>query len=101
MLKYNLFKFYQLLLFVGVHGRRYVTTHGVSLNCNTDLNWFKHIVPCGLKGKDVTSLSKEKGCDININDAVKPFLENFQRQFDCQLKYIDKETEEYQHKISI
>ncbi|XP_076097305.1 octanoyl-[acyl-carrier-protein]:protein N-octanoyltransferase LIPT2, mitochondrial-like isoform X2 [Mytilus galloprovincialis] len=86
---------------IGVHGRRYVTTHGVSLNCNTDLNWFKHIVPCGLEGKDVTSLSKEKDCDININDAVKPFLETFQRQFDCQLKYIDKETKEYKHKISI
>ncbi|CAG2251289.1 LIP2 [Mytilus edulis] len=45
---------------IGVHGRRYVTTHGVSLNCNTDLNWFKHIVPCGLKGKDVTLLVKKR-----------------------------------------
>nr|XP_018897628.1 PREDICTED: putative lipoyltransferase 2, mitochondrial isoform X2 [Bemisia tabaci] len=44
---------------LGVRCSKFVTTHGLALNCNTDLNWFSHIVPCGIEGKGVTSLSKE------------------------------------------
>ncbi|XP_045200182.1 putative lipoyltransferase 2, mitochondrial [Mercenaria mercenaria] len=70
---------------IGIHGSRYVTTHGVSLNCNTDLEWFKHIVPCGLEGKDVTSLSRELNKDVSINDTIPFFLESFKQKFDCEI----------------
>uniref|UniRef100_A0A673WSN1 Octanoyl-[acyl-carrier-protein]:protein N-octanoyltransferase LIPT2, mitochondrial n=1 Tax=Salmo trutta TaxID=8032 RepID=A0A673WSN1_SALTR len=40
---------------------RYITSHGLALNCNTDMGWFENIVPCGIVGKGVTSLSQELG----------------------------------------
>ena len=43
----------------GVQITRGVAWHGFALNCNTDLNWFSHIVPCGIEDKTVTSISKE------------------------------------------
>ena len=66
---------------IGVHGSRYVTTHGVALNCNTDLTWFRHIVPCGCEGKGVTSLSDELGYDVSILETTEPFLEAFASNF--------------------
>jgi lipoyl(octanoyl) transferase len=38
-----------------------VTQHGFAINCNTDMAWFSHIVPCGLAGKGVTSLTIQTG----------------------------------------
>ena len=38
-----------------------VSWHGLALNCSVDLGWFDHIVPCGLDGRGVTSLSKVLG----------------------------------------
>ncbi|CAL7950838.1 unnamed protein product [Xylocopa violacea] len=78
---------------IGVHGSRYVTTHGLALNCNTDLNWFNHIVPCGIKGKGVTSISQELNINVTIQDVL-PLLKNaFQDQFRCSL--IEYSAEEY------
>ena len=62
-----------------------MTTHGVGLNCNTDLAWFEHIVPCGLEGTGVTSLSQELGCDVSVTDAQRPILTAFADVFSCQL----------------
>ncbi|XP_046369207.1 putative lipoyltransferase 2, mitochondrial [Haliotis rufescens] len=72
---------------IGVHGSRYVTTHGISVNCDTDLDWYKHIVPCGIEGKEVTSLSTELRKTIKISDAIYPFLKSFEHTFDCQIEY--------------
>ncbi|KAG0428401.1 hypothetical protein HPB47_024615 [Ixodes persulcatus] len=69
---------------IGVHGSRYVTTHGVALNCSTDLDWFGHIVPCGLQGKGVTSLSRELGRELGVAEASPVFLDSFRRHFGCQ-----------------
>ncbi|KAI9032122.1 hypothetical protein DFJ74DRAFT_736579 [Hyaloraphidium curvatum] len=44
---------------IGVQAQRGVTAHGFAINCDTDLGWFGHIVPCGLPDKGVTSLTKE------------------------------------------
>ncbi len=44
---------------IGVRVKRGVTTHGLALNVNTDLQWFDEMVPCGIPGKGVTSLAKE------------------------------------------
>ncbi|EFN82031.1 putative lipoyltransferase 2, mitochondrial [Harpegnathos saltator] len=70
---------------IGIHGSRYITTHGLALNCNTDLTWFDHIVPCGIRGKGVTSISKELNVDINVNDVLPIFINIFRDQFECKL----------------
>ena len=44
---------------VGVHLRRYVTSHGIGLNVTTDLSWLDRIVACGLMGKKATSFENE------------------------------------------
>nr|XP_033329811.1 putative lipoyltransferase 2, mitochondrial [Megalopta genalis] len=70
---------------IGIHGSRYITTHGLALNCNTNLDWFDHIVPCGIEGKGVTSISKELNAVITTQDVL-PLLKNaFQDQFQCSL----------------
>lgn len=69
----------------GIHGSRYITTHGVALNCNPDLSWFKHIVPCGLEDKGVTSLSTELNKNVGTDDTVPFFLDAFRDWFDCEL----------------
>lgn len=70
---------------IGVHCKKYVTYHGLALNCNTDLSWFDHIVPCGLHGKGVTSLSKLLGHEITTEQALPVLLRNFQRVFEATI----------------
>uniref|UniRef100_A0A1A8H0Q2 Octanoyl-[acyl-carrier-protein]:protein N-octanoyltransferase LIPT2, mitochondrial n=1 Tax=Nothobranchius korthausae TaxID=1143690 RepID=A0A1A8H0Q2_9TELE len=70
---------------VGIHCGRYVTSHGLALNCNTDLSWFQHIVPCGIEGKGVTSLSKELQRDVSVEETIPYLLDAFGDQFNCQM----------------
>ncbi|NXW77052.1 LIP2M Octanoyltransferase, partial [Hirundo rustica] len=70
---------------IGVHCGNHITSHGLALNCCTDLTWFDHIVPCGLEGKGVTSLSHELGQHVAVNHVLEPFLDSFQEVFDCTL----------------
>ncbi|NXP28811.1 LIP2M Octanoyltransferase, partial [Scytalopus superciliaris] len=72
---------------IGVHCGNYITSHGLALNCCTDLTWFDHIVPCGLEGKGVTSLSHELGRHITVDHVLEPFLDSFQEVFDCTLVF--------------
>ncbi|KAJ6642758.1 putative lipoyltransferase 2, mitochondrial [Pseudolycoriella hygida] len=76
---------------IGVHGSRYITTHGLALNCNTDLSWFQHIVPCGIEGKGVTSLSSELNRNVTIDETEGPFLRSFNKIFQCELKELDED----------
>lgn len=46
---------------MGIRSSRWVTMHGFALNVNTNLGYFDHIIPCGIKGKAVTSLEVELG----------------------------------------
>lgn len=78
---------------IGLHVSRYVTMHGLALNCDTDLGWFEHIVPCGLEGKGVTSLSKELRRSVKISDTTDIFLQCFADILQCNLKELnDDET---------
>jgi lipoyl(octanoyl) transferase len=57
---------------LGVKTSRWVTMHGLAFNVNTDLNYFNHIVPCGIDDKAVTSLEKELGekADLNVIKSI-------------------------------
>ncbi len=62
---------------IGVAVRRCITFHGLALNVNTDLDYFKRIVPCGLTWAGVTSMRQELGTEQNLDDVKKRFLSNF------------------------
>ena len=70
---------------LGVKTSRWVTMHGLALNVNTDLNFFKKIIPCGINDKEVTSISKEVGQDIKIKDVEKKLLNNLSKVFEFKL----------------
>ena len=70
---------------IGVHISRSVTSHGFALNVNTDLDYFKLIVPCGITDKPVTSLQQELGRPIDLDEVAQRVSRNFGRVFDRQM----------------
>lgn len=70
---------------IGVHCSRWVTKHGIGFNINTDLNYFNHIVPCGIVGKAVTSMQKELGKTIDMEEIKTKFKKHFSQQFSCEI----------------
>lgn len=70
---------------IGIHCGRYITSHGLALNCNTNMDWFENIVPCGIIGKGVTSLSQELGKDVSTGETIPYLLDSFKNIFDCTL----------------
>lgn len=66
---------------IGVKSSRFVTMHGFALNINTDLEYFKHINPCGFSDKGVTSLEKELGSRQDFKMAKELVLEKFAEVF--------------------
>ena len=68
---------------IGVHIGRWVTSHGFALNLDTDLNYFRYIVPCGLT-KPVTSM-RALGCEASREEVVAALTRNFARVFDREI----------------
>jgi lipoyl(octanoyl) transferase len=55
---------------IGIRVAQAVTLHGFALNCDPDLTWFDRIVPCGIQDAGVTSLSKELGRDVTVEEVL-------------------------------
>ena len=55
---------------IGVRSSHFVTMHGLALNVNTDLRYFSYIHPCGFMDKGVTSLQKELGCEVPMEEVA-------------------------------
>ena len=66
---------------IGIHVTRGVTMHGLAINVNTDLSYFDNIISCGIQGVKMTSLDKELGKKIRMNDIKKSLITHFNRIF--------------------
>ena len=70
---------------MGVRTSRWVTMHGWAFNVNTNLDYFKHIVPCGIADKAVTSLAAELDKTQDFEQVKQLVLQNFCEVFDVEL----------------
>src|SRR5580658_198552 len=70
---------------IGVRCSRWVTMHGFALNIGTDLSWFGDIVPCGIRFKQVTSLEKELGKPVEMDEVKSVWRLKFGEVFGCEI----------------
>lgn len=70
---------------IGVRIQRWVTSHGFAFNVNTDLDFFRLIVPCGISDRGVTSLRKLTGRELTISDVEDRFIAHFADVFERQI----------------
>lgn len=69
---------------LGIRSSRWVTMHGFALNVNTNLGYFDHIIPCGIKGKAVTSMEAELGRKILLEEVKEKILVHFKALFEVE-----------------
>ncbi|MFD0964823.1 lipoyl(octanoyl) transferase LipB [Pseudofulvibacter geojedonensis] len=70
---------------MGVRASRWVTMHGFALNVNADLGYFDNIIPCGIRGKGVTSMNVELGVDkVDMLEVQQKFLKHFNTLFEVE-----------------
>jgi len=66
---------------IGVAVRKCITFHGLALNVNPDLTYFKRIIPCGLDWADVTSMARELGVEQSVERVRARFFSHFAEVF--------------------
>ena len=74
---------------LGIHISRGVTSHGFALNVNTDLNYFDLIVPCGITSKPVTSMAKQLGRQLSLQEVAHSISRNFGTVFESQMLWLE------------
>ncbi len=70
---------------LGVKSSRWVTMHGFAFNVNANLEYFNNIIPCGIEDKEVTSLNKELGHDVPIEEVEEILKKNIASLFEMKL----------------
>ncbi len=74
---------------IGVHISRGVTSHGFALNVNTDLDYFNLIIPCGITSKPVTTMAKELGQQVSLQQVAHSVSRNFGVVFQSQMLWLE------------
>jgi lipoyl(octanoyl) transferase len=69
---------------IGLHVSRGVTTHGLAINVNNDLQPFEWIVPCGIEGVAMTSLSRELGAEQDLEAFADTLVARYAAVFECE-----------------
>ncbi|MBQ5753157.1 MAG: lipoyl(octanoyl) transferase LipB [Alistipes sp.] len=72
---------------IGVKASHFVTMHGLALNVATDLNWFTMINPCGFVDKGVTSIERETGKSVDIEQVKRLLVENLAKGLGVEVAY--------------
>jgi lipoyl(octanoyl) transferase len=75
---------------MGIRASRWVTMHGYALNVNTDLDHFNHIIPCGIDDKQVTSMAKELGRSLEMEEVKGIWKQAFSELFELELVKSEK-----------
>ncbi|MEO9023209.1 MAG: lipoyl(octanoyl) transferase LipB [Ginsengibacter sp.] len=70
---------------MGIRCSRWITMHGFALNVNTDLSYFDNIIPCGIANKQVTSIERELGYQVNFEEVKEKLKRNFEVVFNAIL----------------
>jgi lipoyl(octanoyl) transferase len=70
---------------MGVRCSRWVTMHGLALNVNADLNYFKNIIPCGIDDKAVTTMQNELGRFVDVDEVQTKLQQHIVELFEMEL----------------
>lgn len=74
---------------MGIRSSRWVTMHGFALNANVNLGYFDNIIPCGIRGKAVTSMEAELGKKVDIEEVKQKILKHFKALFEVDELLVD------------
>ena len=70
---------------MGIRCSRWITMHGFAFNVNTELDYFSYIIPCGIQNKEVTSLQKELGRIVDMEELYEKVRRNFEKAFGIEV----------------
>ena len=70
---------------IGIKMSKWITMHGTALNVSTDLSYFDNIIPCGVRDKSVTSMSKILGKSLEVKEVSHVYVRSFSRVFGSEI----------------